>query len=99
MPGANMSHVVHSGRLWRRRVASEIAEVDAEQQQLGADKGGNHNVDAEVEHSGRIQAGFLRAMDRQLQAEQVRSRQQHAVGVDRKRSNGVREHRKGSELK
>jgi len=81
------------------RVASEIAEVDAEQQQLGADKCGNHDVDAEVEHPGRVEAGFFRAMDRQLEAKQVGSRQQHAVGIDRKRPDDVREDRKGSELK
>ncbi len=64
------------------RVRDEHLGVGQEQQQLGADEGADDDVDAEVEDAVGVEASCFRPHHRQLQAEQIRRRQQDAVGVD-----------------
>ena len=59
-----------------------VSEVGDQQQQLGADERADDDVDAEVEDALRVEAARPRADQRELQAEQIGRRQQHAVGVD-----------------
>ena len=65
------------------RIRPEGAEIGEEQQQLGADECADDDVDAEVEDAICVQAAVLRPDHGELQAEQVRGGQQHAVGVQR----------------
>ncbi len=64
----------------------ELIEVDDEQEQLGADKRGNDDVDPEVQHPVRVQSPFLCPPHRQAEAEQVGGGQQDAIGIDGERS-------------
>ena len=65
-----------------RRIGPKRPEVRDEQQQLRADERADDDVDAEVEHADRVEAARLRADHGELQTEQVRRGEQHAVGVD-----------------
>ena len=65
------------------RVADEGAEVGDDQQQLRADERADDDVDPEVQHARLVEALAWRAHHGQLQAQQIRRGQQHAVGVDR----------------
>ena len=64
------------------RILPERVEVDDQQQQLGADQRADDDPDAQVHDPVGVEAARPRTHQRELQAEQVGGRQQHAVGVD-----------------
>src|SRR5262245_52137719 len=63
-------------------IARERTPVRDEQQQLRADECADDDVDAEIEDPRLIEASRLGSHGGELQAEQVRRRQKHAIGVD-----------------